>query len=359
MDVNFYEAINVHLNFKYQPLIREMLAQTYQDIAGEYLSKRDKANARHYALESIRSLPLRKYFSKKAFMKSSLGIFAISIMPRWAMKAEEAVGKLLNSILGAVGLKLTRKKNVENVPQQPSRHTLRGTLGHAKRLGLEPKTVIDVGAGTGTFELYETFTNSTHILIDPLEENKPYMEKIVERLKNADYLIAAAASKPGTVTINVHKDFYGSSLYKESEGPDVDGIQRTVPAITLDEMCKERGLRGPYLIKVDVQGAELDVLAGASQVLKDTEYVILEVLLMGFLIGGPQLYDVVSFMKERGFMVYDILDYGYRPLDGAMSQVDMAFVKESGRFREHRSFATKEQREEFYAKLLKDRNRTA
>ncbi len=78
---------------------------------------------------------------------------------------------------------------------------------------------------------------------------------------------------------------------------------------------------------------------------------------MEFLIGGPQLYDVVKFMKERGFVVYDIMDYGYRPLDGAMSQVDMAFVKESGRFRKDRSFATEAQREKFYAKLLQERNR--
>ena len=272
------------------------------------------------------------------------------------MRAQQVIGKLWNAALGHFGLELRHKTSTISLIE---RHTMWGTLEHAKRLSFEPKTVIDVGAGTGTFALYETFPKARHILIDPLLENRPYLEKIVNRLKNAEYLIAAAAQTSGTVTINVHRDYYGSSVCKEFEGPDVDGTPRVVPAITLDELCKERELRGPYLIKVDVQGAELDVLSGASQVLKYTEYVVLEICLMGFFIGGPQLYDVAKFMNERGFVVYDILDYGYRPLDGAMSQVDMAFVKESGRFREHRSFATKEQREEFYARLLKDRNRAA
>lgn len=104
----------------------------------------------------------------------------------------------------------------------------------------------------------------------------------------------------------MYTEFFGSSLYPESDGPSVDGIPRIVPAITLDEVCKERELQGPYLIKVDVQGAELDVLTGAKEVFKDTEYVVLEVCLMGFFMSGPQVYEIVTFMKDRGFL-YTIL----------------------------------------------------
>lgn len=264
------------------------------------------------------------------------------------MKAKQVIGRMVNSVMRPMGLEIRRTGN-------RGRHTLRGTLEHAQRRGFKPETVIDVGAGVGTFELYETFPKARHILIEPLEENRAYLERIVGKLGNAEYIIAAATRKSGTVTINVHRDFYGSSLYSESEGPSVDGIARTIPAITLDEVCKERELRGPYLIKVDVQGAELDVLAGADQVLKDAEYVVLEVCLMGFFIGGPQLHDVIAFMKERGFVVYDILDPACRPRDGAMSHVDMAFVKESGLFRIDHSYATEEQRKSLDERFTKER----
>jgi FkbM family methyltransferase len=270
------------------------------------------------------------------------------------MKAIEPivlVSKLLNSILGSVGLELRLKRTT-------TRQTLRGTLEHAKLLGFEPKTVIDVGAGIGTFELYETFPKASHMLIEPLEENRPYLEAIVRKLEKAEYIIAAATRNAGTVTINIHRGFFGSSIYSEYEGPSVDGTPRIVPAVTLDEVCLQRGLRGPYLIKVDVQGAELDVILGASEILKNTEYVVLEVSLLGFLVNGPQLYDVVAFMKERGFVVYDLLDYSQRPLDGAMSHLDMAFVpQESGMFRKDHSWATRGQRDAVERRFNEERKR--
>jgi FkbM family methyltransferase len=226
-----------------------------------------------------------------------------------------------------------------------ARPTLRGTLEHAKKLGFNPQSVIDVGAATGTFALYETFPEARHLLIEPLEENRAHLEKVVAGLKNAEYIIAAATKETGTVTFNVHADFDGSSLYSECEDTDVNGVPRTVPAVMLDNLYEDRRLQGPVLIKIDVQGAELDVLRGASKLLDITEYVVLETSLFCFFVGGPQFYDVVSFMKERGFVVYDILEYSYRLLDGAMSQVDLVFVKEDGFFRKHHFYATKEQRE--------------
>jgi glycosyltransferase involved in cell wall biosynthesis len=81
-NIDFYRTINVHLNYKYQSLIRELLAKTYQDIATEYLQKKDKSNAKRYTIESIRSLPLKRYFSNIAFLKTSFTIFVKIIVLR-------------------------------------------------------------------------------------------------------------------------------------------------------------------------------------------------------------------------------------------------------------------------------------
>jgi glycosyltransferase involved in cell wall biosynthesis len=81
-NIDFYRTINVHLNYKYQSLIRELLAKTYQDIATEYLQKKDKANAKRYTIESIRSLPLRRYFSNIDFFKTSFAVFVKLIVLR-------------------------------------------------------------------------------------------------------------------------------------------------------------------------------------------------------------------------------------------------------------------------------------
>jgi FkbM family methyltransferase len=200
-----------------------------------------------------------------------------------------------------------------------------------------------VGVATQTLELYEEFADSRLLLIEPLVEFEPFLQKICSSYK-AQYVLAAAGEASGSATINVHPDKFGSSLLKEVEGALVDGTPREVPVVTIDRVCAEKNLRGPYLIKVDVQGAELQVLAGAHLTLEQTEAVILEVTLFGTMIGGPQVFDIVGWMKDSGFVVYDIYGFHYRPLDNALCQVDMVFVRAQGRFRHTHIYATPEQR---------------
>ncbi len=212
-----------------------------------------------------------------------------------------------------------------------------GSLLAARRLGFEPKTVIDVGAALGTFNLYETFPDARHLLIEPIAENEPYLAKICRKLKSAEYIIAAATKASGIFTLSVSPGLVHSSASQGANADSSNPYLRNIRAITLDEICRERNLPGPYLIKVDVDGNELDVLAGATGILQQTEYVIVEVTLFG------QMYDIIHFMKSQGFAAYDIVDLGYRLLDGALWQIDMAFVKESGLFRKDSSYATEKQ----------------
>jgi FkbM family methyltransferase len=220
---------------------------------------------------------------------------------------------------------------------------MKGVLQQVSRLGLKPRTVIDVGVATQTLELYQEFADSRILLIEPLAEFEPFLRKICATY-NAEYLLVAAGERPGMALLNVHPDKYGSSLLKEVEGPLVDGAPREVPIVTIDEICAEKDLRGPYVIKADVQGAELQVLAGAERTLQATELVILEVTLFRTMIDGPQLFDTVGYMKQRGFVAYDLYGFHYRPLDNALCQVDMVFVQEQGKFRERHEYATPDQR---------------
>ena len=122
-------------------------------------------------------------------------------------------------------------------------------------------------------------------------------------------------------------------------GPGADGLETAVPQATIDGALTEEGLGEPLLIIVDVQGAELDVLRGARESLAEAEVAVLEVSLFGFQKGAPQFSDVVLFMKRRSFVAYDIIHGNNRPLDGALGQVDIVFVKEPGIFRQDHSWA--------------------
>jgi FkbM family methyltransferase len=229
------------------------------------------------------------------------------------------------------------------------RASLEEMLRQVARVGVTPRTVVDVGAAYGSFTKACTavFPDARYLAIEPLIEYESSLSTLAQSVPNVRYVCAAASSRSGDLTINVHPDLVGSSLLREVEtGTDVNGVPRTIRAVTVDGLITEGGLAGPYLLKVDVQGAELDVLRGAEALLKDAEYVLLEVSFFKFFEDGPEFTDMVQFMKERGFVPYDIAALQYRPLDHALSQADVAFVKEQGPFRIHHFYATPAQREE-------------
>ena len=236
------------------------------------------------------------------------------------------MNNIVKRVLHALGLQVTLTS--------ARRQTLRALIDHVLSVDFRPRTVIDVGVERGTPELYGRFPGAILLLVEPLKEFEPVLQRI-SRKYDATYILAAAGAAPGTTTLNVRpSSLAGSSIYREQEGAYIDSYPRIVPVVTLDQVCTERRLSGPYLIKVDVQGAELDVLDGASEVLADTELVLLEVSLFQFFIGGSRFYDVVRYMKGQGFVVHDVIGGGNRPFDGALGQIDIAFVKEDGIFRQ-------------------------
>jgi FkbM family methyltransferase len=242
---------------------------------------------------------------------------------RVGRKGREALKELLQRILRPLGLRVIRTTRI----------TKADLFDHVISLGFSPSTVIDVGVGRGTPELYESFPNSTFLLVEPVAEFEPFLREISGKY-SADYIVAAAGGNTGEIVLNVPQQNEGamqdSSIYDHS-----GYTPRVVPQITLDQVCVERNLAGPYLVKLDVQGAELEVLNGASKLLASTELIILESNLFEFHPGVPQFHDVVHYMKARGFVLYDIADPNYRPLDRALGQLDTAFVKENGVFRRH------------------------
>ncbi|MGI8440472.1 MAG: FkbM family methyltransferase [Thermoleophilaceae bacterium] len=228
------------------------------------------------------------------------------------------------------------------------RRTLGEVLAHVTGLGLRPGAVIDVGVGYGTPELYAPFPTARHLLVEPLREYEPQLRPVAERI-GAAVVYAAAGAEPGETTIHVHRAPTLSSIHDAGRGDAAATVARTVSVVRVDELVRERGLPGPYVLKVDVEGAELEVVAGAEGLLGQTELVLLETSLFRHLGENPELADVVAAMGERGFAPYDIYGGHLRPSDGALAQVDVAFVREDGRFRRDHAYATPEQAERLYA----------
>ncbi len=251
---------------------------------------------------------------------------------------------LILKAVGALGYDLRPKDG---------RATLEGALRHARRMGVAPATVFDVGAGFGTFTVAcaRVFPQADYHLIEPLDEFEAALSRLCTRIDRARVHKVAAAARSGRVTLHVHDDLVGSSLLTECEGPAVDGVAREVAVLTVDEIAGAAKARPPFLLKADVQGAELEVLDGAAGVLADAEMVVLETSFFRFFKGGPPIAEVIAAMNGRGFALYDLFGLSHRPLDGALAQADCVFVKEDGPLRAHHHYATPEQRRVLTARL--------
>lgn len=230
--------------------------------------------------------------------------------------------------------------------------TLGDALQHAKGLGFAPDIIFDVGAADGTPELIISFPSVRTILIEPLEEFKSALQYLANTSSNIQYILAAAGERSGTALIHVHPDLYGSSIYLEQEADEVNGLERQVPMVTLDELWIQNHFDGTCLLKLDVQGAELDVLSGAASVLEHTEYIIIEATLFQIYDNQITFFDLIQSMNKYGFVPYEFIEPKYRLLDNAMHQIDVVFVRNNSLFRQDHTYASPEYRQRQNQKFI-------
>ncbi len=245
-------------------------------------------------------------------------------------------------VLTRVGL------DVRRIDPAAPRRTLAQVAGHLHARGVRPATVIDVGIGwEGTPELYDAFPAARLLLVDPLAEWEPVMRRIAAR-RPAEVVVAAAGAAPAERELTVHRSPSCSSMVGERAGDGAAVERRRVPVVRLDDEVGARGLGGPFVLKVDVEGGELEVLAGAPRTLERCEAVILETSLLALVPGAPQLGEVVARMREDGWAPYDVHGGHLRPLDGALAQLDLTFVRADGPLRADHRYATPAQADALY-----------
>jgi FkbM family methyltransferase len=101
---------------------------------------------------------------------------------------------------------------------------------------------------------------------------------------------------------------------------------------TLDSIINEFNFGEVDLLKLDVQGHELEVLKGSINLLKSVEFVLLEMTLMPISDHEPIFLEVLQFMDAVGFQLYDISSLIYKPYDKALYQIDGLFVKKDSKY---------------------------
>ena len=210
-------------------------------------------------------------------------------------------------------------------------------LERLKSYGFTPGAILDVGAYNGDWSrgIRRLYPDAYLLMVDGLAEKKPVLSQVCNEIGNADHVIALLGADERDNTsffvVNFSGMQTGSSKYKENRD-DNPIEERSVPQRTLNSVLSEQGGRPFQFIKLDVQGAELDVLAGTSQYLHRAEVVLMEVATLQYNRGAPLFAEVIPRMYSLGFVLFDVLDE-VRFGRGDLFQFDALFVRPDAAFR--------------------------
>ena len=209
-------------------------------------------------------------------------------------------------------------------------------IANLKILGFKPDAVIDIGAykGDWTARVSKIFENSKFLMIEPQKSKETILSDLVKQNKNIFYK-QTLLGEENKDKVQFFEMESGSSIYEEQTL--VSRKIKYLPMTTLNDLVNEFQLKGKFFLKLDVQGAELDVLAGASQIIQDIEVILVEVSLLSYQKGGPLFAEVVNYLNSKDFVLFDICNQ-YRKPDKTLFQVDLMFIKRKSPIRENVDF---------------------
>lgn len=164
---------------------------------------------------------------------------------------------------------------------------------------LENKCVIDIGANIGAFSLLANFYGANKIIA--VEPAKRTFLNLITNTCGTNNVIAlpfAVTDKTGdTVDININEDDFNNSLYLIKS----DQFEK-VATISLPDLLKFAGTNQKIFLKIDCEGSEFDILAGATKTdFENIDDVIIEVHTN----AKPEYPD-------DSFIVQTMTDFGFK-----------------------------------------------
>jgi FkbM family methyltransferase len=183
-----------------------------------------------------------------------------------------------------------------------------------RRLSIEPTgTIFDVGAHVGhtAATFCSVYPSARVYCFEPSPET---FKTLVQNCgsKNVSAVNMALGSCVGTEQMYAVKDSYLNSLVSQLNSPRPDSSQVTVRVTTLDQFCEEHGVRHIDFLKTDTEGYELEVLKGATRLLREKRigaiYVECAVARCDRHVSAT---DLLEFLKAYGFRLYGLYEQAH------------------------------------------------
>ena len=196
-------------------------------------------------------------------------------------------------------------------------------------------TVLDVGANEGQFikVARALFPKAPILAFEPNPYLTPSLERLLSDSGSGALFPLACGRERAVIPLYLTKFSPAASLLRPTavSSPDFPaeiGETIQVKVERLDDVVRASELaRAPYLLKIDVQGFEWEVLQGATGILPDVAVIVCEVNAEDFYAGQAGFEQIYLFMREHGFKLADIGEPIRARATGEVLYFDVAFLK--------------------------------
>lgn len=196
--------------------------------------------------------------------------------------------------------------------------------------------VFDIGANRGQYarRLLRSGYRNKLISFEPIAKAFQALKHNANKFNNWEAYHLGVGSQSGNLAINVSENVYSSSVLEVTEtsigaAPDSKIMrEERISMTTLNEFFKSHQINSQKIyLKLDVQGFELEVLKGASEVLSQVIAIQVELSTTPLYKGSPLYLDVITYLKNLNFDLFSVLPEFRNPNSGRLLQFDGIFVR--------------------------------
>ena len=204
---------------------------------------------------------------------------------------------------------------------------------HLKMLNdLDCNHIIDIGANKGQFALAarKTFPEARIDSFEPLSAAADIFEKVFQNDDNTFLHRIAVGKKEDVATIHVSNKADSSSLLPIGENqvslfPGTEEFeQRSIKVAPLNSIIEMNDIQQPAMLKIDVQGYELEVLYGCQSLFHKINYIYCECSFVELYKDQALTHEIIEFLNQNGFKLSGIYHVHYNKL-GVAIQADFLF----------------------------------
>lgn len=228
---------------------------------------------------------------------------------------------------------LTKKPAAEREARGPGGRMAAGDRFEMLRRLVDTETplIVDGGAHVGaTIDLFlSRFDRPTIVAFEPVPELARRLREKYRRLDNVSVHSAALGATTRTISMNCLNYEPSSSILKPSAiarryHGDKMNIQQVIEVeqVLIDDELANRAID---ILKLDLQGYELEALKGATRSLSNTKVITTEVEFVPLYEGQPLFRDLDAFLSARGFALLNLYEL-YTQTDGQLTAGDAVYI---------------------------------